>query len=344
MKYVEDAVRQGAELVVFPECMDTGYLFDSVEHCRSLAETMTDGPFARALSALSKKHSIYIASGVTEWDPEKEKIFNSGIMFGRRGEIVCHYHKQFLATHDQNWFAFGERGCPVVDTDLGKIGLLICFDGRIPEIFRSMALQGAEVIVDMANFFSMDQADMWGPARSYENGVWLVAATKAGYERSIYHPGGSKIADRRPETYGIMALPYAKTPVCGIADTPLVPSKSVTKVAAVQMHVSADSTASDVLDMVDHTAKLGVKVLTLPEYAFSPNCILSKDEANALADQASGLLSKLGTIAAKYECLIAFPTVERAATGLLVTTYLIGPDGHKIGHYRKTHLTAEERV
>jgi predicted amidohydrolase len=384
MKYVEDAVRQGAELVVFPECMDTGYLFDSVEHCRSLAETMTDGPFARALSALSKKHSIYIASGVTEWDPAKEKIFNSGVMFGRKGELVAHYHKQFLATHDQNWFSFGERGCPVVDTDLGRIGLLICFDGRIPEIFRSMTMQGAEVIVDMANFFSMDQADMWGPARSYENGVWLVAATKAGYERSIYYPGGSmivdpkgrviskvpydthglavcdvdldtaadksiyaandKIADRRPETYGIMALPYAKTPVCGIADIPLIPSKSVTKVAAIQMHMSADSTASDVLDMVDHTAKLGVKVLTLPEYAFSPNCILSKDEANALADQTSGLLSKLGTIAAKYECLIAFPTVERAATGLLVTTYLIGPDGHKIGHYRKTHLTAEERV
>jgi predicted amidohydrolase len=383
-KYVEDAVRQGAELIVFPECMDTGYLFDSVEHCRALAETMTDGPFVKALAALSKKYSIYVASGVTEWDPEKEKIFNSGVMFGRNGELVAHYHKQFLATHDQNWFSFGERGCPVVDTDLGRIGLLICFDGRIPEIFRSMTMQGAEVIVDMANFFSMDQADMWGPARSFENGVWLVAATKAGYERSIYYPGGSmivdpkgrvmskvsydthglavcdidldaaadksiyaandKIADRRPETYGIMALPYAKTPVYGVADKPLVPSKSVTKVAAIQMHVSADSTAADVLDMLDHSAKLGVKVLTVPEYAFSPNCILSKDEANALAEQTSSLLSKVSAIAAKYDCLIALPTVERAAAGLFVTTYLIGPDGKEIGRYRKTHLTAEERV
>src|ERR1700730_14549832 len=140
-EFVENAVRQGAELVVFPECMDTGYLFASAAHCRALAQTVTEGPFVQALSALAKKHSIYVASGVTEWDPAREKIFNSGIMFGRKGEIVCHYHKQFLATHDQNWFAFGERGCPVVETDLGKIGLLICFDGRIPEIFRSMALQ-----------------------------------------------------------------------------------------------------------------------------------------------------------------------------------------------------------
>jgi predicted amidohydrolase len=382
-RYVEDAVRQGVELVVFPECMDTGYLFDSAEHCRALAETIPDGPFVKALAALSKKHAIYIASGVTEWDPSKQKLFNSGVMFGRNGELVAHYQKQFLATHDQNWFSFGERGCPVVDTDLGRIGLLICFDGRIPEIFRAMAMQGAEVIVDMANFFSMDQADMWGPARAYENGVWLVAATKAGYERSIYYPGGSmivdpkgrviskvpydthglaiadvdldaasdksiytsndKIADRRPETYGIMALPYARTPVFGIADKPLVPSRSVTKVAAVQMHVTAESTVAEVLDMIDHTAKLGVKVLALPEYAFGPNSIPTRAEAAALADRTSDLLTKVGVIAARYQCLIALPTVERMAAGLFVTTYLIGPDGKEIGRYRKTHLTAEER-
>jgi Predicted amidohydrolase len=249
---VNDALRQGAELVVLPECMDTGYLFDSAEHCRALAETVPDGRFVSAMAALARKHGIFIASGITEWDPSRRRIFNSGIMLDRKGEVAIHYHKQFLATHDQNWFAFGERGCPVVDTDLGRIGLLICFDGRIPEIARSLALQGAEIIVDMANFFAMDQADMWGPARSYENGVWLVAATKAGYERSIYYPGGSmivdpkgrvvakmpydrhgvivadvfpelahdksiyagndKFADRRPATYGILVENYQDTP------------------------------------------------------------------------------------------------------------------------------------
>jgi predicted amidohydrolase len=382
-RYVEDAVRQGAELIVFPECMDTGYLFDSAAHCRELAETLAEGPFVTALAALSRKHGVYIASGITEWDPVKEKIFNTGIMFDRKGEVACHYHKQFLATHDQNWFSFGERGCPVVDTDLGRIGLLICFDGRIPEIFRSMAMQGAEVIVDMANFFAMDQADMWGPARAYENGVWLVAATKAGYERSIYYPGGSmivdpkgrvlskvpydthgmaicnidldvaadktiyaandKIADRRPETYGIMALPYEKTPVCGIADRPLIPSKSVTKVAAVQIHVTDTTMIADVLDMVDHTAKLGAQILVLPDYAFSSQYILSAKEAAALADQTAANLSGISAIAARYGCLIAAPIVERAAAGLYVTTVLVGPGGKEIGRYRKTHLTAEER-
>jgi predicted amidohydrolase len=382
--YVEDAVRQGVELIVFPECMDTGYLFDSPEHCRALAETVPNGPFLKALSMLAKKYAIYVASGITEWDPEKEKIFNSGIMFNRKGEVICHYHKQFLATHDQNWFAFGERGCPVVETDLGRIGLLICFDGRIPEIFRAMAMQDADIIVDMANFFAMDQADMWGPARSYENGVWLVAATKAGWERSIYYPGGSmivdpkgrvlskvpydthgmavatidpeaaadksiytandKIADRRPETYGIMALPYEKTPVYRIAEKPLVPAESVTKVAAIQMHVTKHCQANEVFDMVDHTAKLGAKVLLVPEFAFCPSAIPTAEDAASLADQVSGLLAKTGAIASKYRCMIAVPGVERAPDGLYVTTFLVGPDGKDAGRYRKTHLTAEERA
>ncbi len=381
--FVEDAVRQGVELIVFPECMDTGYLFDSAEHCRALAETVTDGPFVLALSALARKHRVYIASGITEWDPSKEKIFNSGVMFGRTGKLVCHYQKQFLATHDQNWFSFGELGCPVVDTDLGRIGLLICFDGRIPEIFRAMAMQGAEVIVDMANFFAMDQADMWGPARSYENGLWLVAATKAGYERSIYYPGGSmivdprgrvlsrvpydthglavsdidldeaanksiyadndKIADRRPETYGIMALPYKNTPVYKIAEVPLVPANAVAKVAAVQIHVTCDCTIAEVLDMIDHTAKLGVKVLTLPEYVFASHAIPNAAEAVALSDQMPELLQRVAIIALKYQCLIAVPGVERSVTGLFVTTFLVGPDAGDVRKYRKTHLTAEER-
>ncbi|WP_029009071.1 carbon-nitrogen hydrolase family protein [Azospirillum halopraeferens] len=381
--YVEEAVRQGAELIVFPECMDTGYLFDSPEHCRALAETVPDGPFVSALAALSRRHGVHIASGITEWDPVRRKLFNSGVLFDRSGALACHYHKQFLATHDRNWFAFGELGCPVVDTDLGRIGLLICFDGRIPEIFRSMALQGAEVIVDMANFFTMDQADLWGPARCYENGVWLVAATKAGHERSIYYPGGSmivdpggrvlskvpydthglaiadvdpglagekriyarndRIADRRPETYSLMTVPYARTPVAALAETPLIPARATAKVAAVQMHAAGDIGADAVFDMVGHAAKLGVKVITLPEYALSPSWLPDGAQAAALADRRADLTGRAAEIAAAYDCLIALPTVERTAAGLAPTTILIGPGGREIGVYRKTHLTAEER-
>jgi predicted amidohydrolase len=380
---VNEAVRQGAELVVLPECMDTGYLFDSPDHCRLLAESVPDGPFIAAMAMLARKHGIFIASGITEWDPGRERIFNTGIMLDREGKLAIHYHKQFLATHDQNWFSFGERGCPVVDTDLGRIGLMICFDGRIPEIARCLALQGAEIIVDMANFFAMDQAEMWGPARSYENGVWLVAATKAGYERSIYYPGGSmivdptgrvvakmpydchgvivadvtpdsahdkmiyaandKFADRRPFTYGILVKNYQDTPVSRFAYEPITPASATSKVAAVQIHASKDVRSDDVFDMVDHAAKLGAKVLTVPEYATIGSWAPTSEEASRAADSTERDIGAVSEIAKRYSCVIALPTVTREAGAFFPTTILIGPGGTEVGRYRKTHLTAEER-
>jgi predicted amidohydrolase len=380
---IEEAVRQGAELVVLPECMDTGYLFDSPEHCRALAEQVPEGQFVSALSRLARNHGIYIASGITEWDGSRNRIFNTGILLDRKGEVAIHYHKQFLATHDQNWFAFGERGCPVVDTDLGRVGLLICFDGRIPEIARSIALQGAEFIVDMANFFTMDQADMWGPARAYENGVWLIAATKSGYERSIYYPGGSMIvdptgrviakmpydrhglvvadvfpdlthnkvvyagndrfADRRPATYGILVQKYEETPVSKTALEPIVPARSTTKVAAVQIHVSEGVSPDDVFAMVDHTAKLGANIIALPEHALLGSWTPTAAEAGAAADGTETHMSNIVSIAKRYGCIIAVPGVVRESGKLFVSTTLTGPDGQIIGVYCKTHLTAEER-
>lgn len=385
--YVEEAVRQGSELVVLPECMDTGYLFDSAEHCAALAEPIPTGPFVSAMAALCRKYRIYIASGITERDDDK--IFNTGLLLDRKGEVAIHYHKQFLATHDQNWFAFGERGCPVADTDLGRLGLLICFDGRIPEIARSLSLQGAEVLVDMANFFSMDQAEMWGPARAFENGVWLVAATKSGYERSIYYPGGSmivdpkgqvvtkipydthgvavadidleaarhkrifarnnKIADRRPEAYTILSKPYDSTPVATIARQPIIPAESTSKVAAVQCHVAsgklglAETSDSDVFDMLDHAAKLGVKILALPEYAFSSSWLPNAEQAMQLAEAYPSQLERALSITRRYGCLIALPGVARENGRLYPATTLVGPQGW-IGQYKKVHLTAEEEI
>jgi predicted amidohydrolase len=381
-RLTKDAVLQGAELIVFPECMNTGYLFDSAGHARELAESL-DGRFVRALADLSREHRVFIASGMTEWDPLREKIFNSGVLVDRSGTVAVHYHKQFLATHDQNWFAFGVNGCPVADTELGRIGLLICFDGRIPEIARCLALQGAEVLVDMANFFAMDQAEMWVPARAWENGVWIVAATKAGHERSIYYPGGSmivdptgrvrarmpydrhgmvvqdvdpatardkriyarndRIADRRPDAYRILGEPFDATPAAAIAKQSLVPAESAAKVGAVQIHVGDGVEIDAVIAQLSHAAKLGIHVLVLPEYVASRAWAPDAREARRLADTTETLLSSVGRVCATYRCYTVVSHVERTGATLYPTAFLVGPDGTVRGGYRKVHLTAEER-
>ena len=138
-QYVEEAVRQGAELVVFPECMDTGYLFNSAGTLPGARRNRCpDGPFVTALSTLEQEARHLHRKRRHRMGPgSRRRSSTAASCSAARARSSAHYHKQFLATHDQNWFAFGERGCPVVETDLGRIGLLICFDGRIPEIFRA---------------------------------------------------------------------------------------------------------------------------------------------------------------------------------------------------------------
>lgn len=382
-RYTEEAVRLGAKLIVFPECMNTGYLFDSREHCAKLAEPV-NGRYVQVMAELARKHRIHIASGITEKDAKSGRIFNSGVLIDSRGELAVHYHKQFLATHDQNWFEFGEQGCPVADTELGRIGLLICFDGRIPEIARCLALSGAEVIVDMANFFAMDQAEMWVPARAFENGVWFVAATKAGVERSIYYPGGSmivaptgdvvakmpydvhgitsaeidlsaaaykkwpaggdKFADRRPECYDLLSKPFEQTPAAALLKQPLVPEEATTKVAAVQAHMTTRIKSVDAaLDMADHTAKLGAKVIVLPQHFNIDTWLPDTFQASAAAKMTASILLRAGGIAKTYGCALVVPIMEATSSGIVPTAVLIGPDGLAIGRYQQVHLEPELR-
>ncbi|MGE4337332.1 MAG: carbon-nitrogen hydrolase family protein [Pigmentiphaga sp.] len=382
-QYTAEAVRQGAQLIVFPECMNSGYLFDSEAHCREIAESVK-GRYVTALAELCRRYRVHIASGFTELDPVDDKIYNSGLLLNAQGELIVHYHKQFLATHDQNWFEVGKNGCPVVDTELGRIGLLICFDGRIPEIARSLALQGAEIIVDMANFFAMDQADLWVPARAYENGVWFVAATKAGVERSIYYPGGSmivspqgrveayvpqdthgvatfeidpaaarakswnhggdKFADRKPAAYQLIAEPVERTPVVKLLKVPLQPEKATSKAAAVQAHATAQSgSLEDALAMAEHTARLGAKVLVLPQHFTLESWLPSPAELDTAVRRTPETLDRLGAIAKEYACTIVAPVVETVGAKLRSVAVLIGPDGGVIGRQAQVHLEPELR-
>lgn len=376
-RYTKEAVRMGARLVVFPECMNSGYLFDDAEHCRKIAEPIS-GRYVAALADLCREHGILIASGFTELDEESGKVFNSGLLLDAQGRLVAHYHKQFLATHDQNWFSVGERGCPVVDTELGRLGLLICFDGRIPEIARSLALQGADVILDMANFFAMDQADMWVPARAYENGTWIVAATKAGVERSIYYPGGSMIvapdgevkarvpndshgvavadivvdrardkrwflfgdrmADRLPEAYQVIGQPFDQTPVAALLTEPLVPEQATAKVAAVQAHALASPDSLDAaLDMVDHAAKLGVEILVLPQYFAMPSWLPGVSEVVDHAEFQDAARDRVASICRRRRCVAVMPMVHEQHGGLVQSASIIDESGIEIGVQHQVH-------
>jgi predicted amidohydrolase len=382
--FTAEAVRQKAQLVVFPECMNTGYLFDSAAHCRALAEPL-DGRFVQAMAGLARHHGVHIASGITELDTASGRAFNSGVLLDPRGDIAIHYQKQFLATHDHNWFDVGVRGCPVVETELGRIGLLICFDGRIPEITRLLALQGAEVVVDMANFFAMDQADMWVPARAYENGVWFVAATKAGVERSIYYPGGSLIvgpdghvkarmandthgvlsaeivptearrkrwpgegdrfADRRPRAYHLLGRPFHETPASQYLAEPLVPERALAKVAAVQAH--ATQTAPDGgASALEMVAHAGKLGVDIVVLPLFVSCPSWAPSVPEaqIAAASAPSLVRHAAQIAQEYGCVVVWPHFELEGELVPTAVVIGPDGTLIGRQRQVHLEPSVRA
>ena len=110
-----------------------------------------------------------------------------------------------------------------------------------------------------------------------------------------------------------------------------------------QIHVAVGVRSEDVFAMLDHAAKLGVQVLTLPEYALIGTWVPSAAEAERAAEDAKAHIGAAAEIAKRHGCVIALPTVVREAERLVAATILVGPGGGEIGRYRKTHLTAEER-
>lgn len=373
--FTQEAVEAGAELIVFPECMNTGYLFDDEAHCRSLAEGL-DGAFVTAMKDLSRQHHVYIVSGITEMGANGT-IFNSAVMTDRAGNVAATYRKQFLATHDQNWFSAGDQGCVTVSTDLGVIGILICFDGRIPEIARETALAGAQIIVDVANFFEIDQAEQWVPARAYENGVWMVASTKCGVERSIFYPGGSLIAgpdgrvhaqvprgvhgiavydvepaaasdkrwlnggdrfaDRRPELYGALAQ---NCPVTGAAQPS---AQNPVYAAAVQSH-NRGSTASleKAVELVEDTARLGVKLITLPQHFAMPTHDPDAATVTDWAEAQNRALERIRTICVEYSAVAVVPRTFVIDEHIAQEAVVVGPDGTTLAVVQQSHCVSAD--
>jgi predicted amidohydrolase len=192
---IRDAAKAGAQLIVLPEGTLPAYVlgrrpFDDAEIADALAEC---GNLARDLK-------IVLVAGAAR--AHEGRVYNSAIVFDTAGEIAGSADKHFLWHFDRQWFAQGEQLQPV-RTSLGKLGVLICADGRIPTIARALVDCGAEILVmptawvtsgrDAGNLENI-QADLLARVRARENGVPFVAANKCGVElRCVAYCGKSQI-------------------------------------------------------------------------------------------------------------------------------------------------------
>jgi N-carbamoylputrescine amidase len=199
---IRGAAASGSRLVVLPELANTGYVFETMEEARALAEPVPDGPSARAWGELARRLDIHLVAGVAERDAET--LFNSALVTGPNGYVGT-YRKAHLWDRENLFFAKGNLGFPVFDTPLGKIGVAICYDGWFPETFRQLALQGAEIVCIPTNWVPMpDQpaseaamANVLHRAAAHSNGVFIACADRIGVERGQPFEGQSLIVGPR---------------------------------------------------------------------------------------------------------------------------------------------------
>jgi len=195
----QKAAENHADLIVFPECSLTGYIFSSRQEALPFAETIP-GPSTQKLISLCQELKSYIILGLLEID--NDKLFNAAAFLGPQG-LIGRYRKNHLPFLGIDRFVdIGDEPFQVYQTPIGNIGLQICYDIIFPESSRVMTLLGADVIALPTNFPQSRGERVITyvvSARAIENRVHIVSANRIGSERGYSFAGLSKIVDASGE-------------------------------------------------------------------------------------------------------------------------------------------------
>lgn len=181
-----------ADLIVFPELFLSGYSVG--EEVDQLAET-EDGPGMREIRRLSLEHGLYTAVSFPE-KGENGQFHISSALIDNNGDVLGIYRKTHLFDEEKKYFTPGSE-FNVIDTPLGKIGMMICFDVEFPEIARSLKLQGADFIVIVnANMYPYElHHHLYSRVRAMENEIPVIICNRLGKEGDLDFCGDSMIID-----------------------------------------------------------------------------------------------------------------------------------------------------
>lgn len=197
---VTDSVAAGARVVVLPELALTGYMFASDDEARTVAITPAHPVFGRWAEAVQGVDGV-VVGGFVELGGDG-RLYNSAAVVGGSG-VLSVYRKTHLWDAETRVFTPGAGEPPVVDTPVGKLGVLICYDLEFPELPRSLALRGAELIVAPTNWpRETVPAGERVPevtvamASAYSSHVAIACCDRTGTERGQSWNGASCIVDR----------------------------------------------------------------------------------------------------------------------------------------------------
>jgi len=196
---IREAVAAGAEVVVLPELVTSGYVFHSAQEAESVA-IARDHPIVAEWAALAAAAEIVLAAGFCERG-EDGRTYNSAALIDPSG-LRAVYRKLHLWDREKLVFTPGSELPPVIETPVGRVAVIICYDLEFPELTRTVALQGAQLLIVPTNWPLIPRPDGERPpeagiamATARMNRMAVACADRLGTERGQQWTGGTSIID-----------------------------------------------------------------------------------------------------------------------------------------------------
>jgi len=193
---IRQARDRDANLIVFPELALTGYTCRDLLY--ELAEPVPEGPSTHCLEEVAKKEDIHVIFGMPERSEKaRAALYNTAVLLGPKG-FIGKYRKTHLPTHsafeEKRYFRLGYQA-PVFETDVGRLGMIVCYDVFFPEITRLLRLKGSQLIVCISASPAVRREffEVLTVARAIENTVYLAYVNLVGVEDGLQFWGGSRI-------------------------------------------------------------------------------------------------------------------------------------------------------
>ena len=186
---------QKVNLIVFPELATTGY--ECGVRFTELAEQVP-GFTIETLGARAQRYETNLAFGMVVKHKVESVVYDAAILLGPDGQVIGQYHKVHLKPEERPIFRGGFR-FPVLETNFGMVGLLLGWDLAFPEAARSLALDGAELVVAPANWEaqSIEEWQTYLRARAFENTIFIAGANRIGDEYTYAFGGESAVIGPR---------------------------------------------------------------------------------------------------------------------------------------------------
>jgi predicted amidohydrolase len=193
--WIKLAAEDGISLTVFPECILSGYIFRDRKEL-SASAVRADGPELAEIEGWCKSYNTTVIVGYCEL--ASDGLFNSAAVIGPQGTIGTH-RKRHLPFIGADRFMDEPPGTKpaIFNTSIGRVGVGICYEIRFPEVFRTLALAGAEIIALPTNWPEQSEilATHFTRVRAAENFVYVLAANRYDTERDVRFLGASQIVD-----------------------------------------------------------------------------------------------------------------------------------------------------